>query len=445
MPMHHAELTAAYLLLLLTSGCRSDLFGTKKDTPVHQQNTPQLQLQGAATSTCKLKTASQWQGFLERNSADNRWTDTCEDSACNASFQRYIQTSVQKTLNDCADVIAANPVIERCSDHTRRFIPTWLRQHDDVSYGFNRNNHSYLTSQDGPSKPEGLVAPPQAIIDALPTREKVEEAARINGWKFLTHDSAIDNIRTFIYVPDPKGRFDQWMILNLRAPGEDQSNLVFSVLGVQKANRDGTPLAKVKLHFRDYNVTQNADRYGLEYTEDRNGKCYACHVSGTRKLIDRETTVTAAKPVKGEADFDPTGTQAAPAGFGVKRLGELNEILMSYGLPDWGEDVTTADHGPVLGAAQGCTSCHNGTNRGALTILTSESQVQKKMSDQLAMPQEDGLIKLLEKADLHNASLTEDERTKLQTAQDGHDKLLGDYMDARLPELQKWLLIEPCQ
>ena len=443
--MRHVPMVATYLLpILLASACRSDFFGAHGKPAAPSQGKPQMLLQGAEGSQCPLKTAEQWTEFLTRNAADNRWTDTCEDSRCNESFHSFVSTSIQKTLVDCNDVITANPKIKTCSDRTSRFIPTWLRQHDSVSYGFNRNNHDYLTSQESLSNPEAMVRPPQAIIDALPTREKVEEAARLHGWKYLTHDSAIDNIRTFIYVPDAKGRFDQWMILNLSAPGEDQSNLVFSVLGVQKADRNGTPLAKVRLHFRDYNVTQSGGSFGLEYTEDRNGKCFSCHVSGTRKLIDRETKITAAKPVAGEADFDATGTKGAPDGFGVKRLNELNDVLMSYGLPDWGEDVTIADHGPVLGDAQGCTSCHNGINRGALTVSTSESQVQKKMSDQLSMPQEAGLLKLLEKGDLHNASLTLDERSTLQTAQDRHDKLLGEYMDARLPDLRSWLLSERC-
>jgi len=52
-------------------------------------------------------------------------------------------------------------------------------------------------------------------------------AARLNGWRYITHNSALaphdaaptEGARTFIFKPDPSGRFDQWMLLNLGQAG----------------------------------------------------------------------------------------------------------------------------------------------------------------------------------------------------------------------------------
>ena len=330
---------------------------------------------------CPYQTPEEWQQFLERYANNEKWVATCEDAACDKEYYQHVRENVQATFEACSAYIDRHPEIQQCTANMRKFTPAWMLQHSYEGYGFIDDNHKYLTAQDAPDKPPGMMKIPPSIVAALPYRSKVEQVARENGWKYLTHDSALDDFRTFIYISDPQGRFDQWFLLNL-ADGKGDKSLKdttpLSILSVQKKDRNGKKLARVRLHFRDYTIVKVKKGYQLDLFESNNGKCFSCHTSGIRQLIARRTPITEARPVKGEPGYSPDETAASPADFGFKRLNEFNSRLRSYGMPDWDGQVRPEDHGPHLGAAQGCTDCHDGKSRGALYVSLSHSQLEKK-------------------------------------------------------------------
>lgn len=217
-----------------------------------------------------------------------------------------------------------------------------------------------------------------------------------------------------------------------------------SFIAVQKKDAGGRDLPRVRLHFRDYNMVPSSAGFHLELFEDRDGKCYSCHPSGVRQLIPRRTQVLDARPVKGEVGYDPEGRKAPPD-FAFGRLQELNTRLRSYGMPDWEGRIVPQYHGPALGAALGCTTCHDGNTRGILTVSTSVRQLQQKIHHELAMPPGAGLVGLLERSQSERAKLSPEESATLHAAFEAHRKLDREFDASRLPELQRWLLEAPCR
>lgn len=129
----------------------------------------------------------------------------------------------------------------------QKFTPAWLQQHSQDSYRCVVDNHSYLSEQEAQDKPVGMMTPPAPSVAALPDLKKVEMAARKNGWKYLTHDSALGGTRTFVLIPDSAGRFDQWLLLNLVGGGSSVTEgAPLSLLTVQKKDIRGNFLAEVR-------------------------------------------------------------------------------------------------------------------------------------------------------------------------------------------------------
>jgi hypothetical protein len=401
---------------------------------------------GAAESACPLETPEQWQQFLEQYAGDARWVKTCEDKPCDASYSRLVRQQIQGVLDRCQSYLAAHPPIALCTRNMRDFVPTFLAQHSEDSHGFTVDNHTYLTAQEAADRPAGMMQPPPGLIAAMPLRVNLEIAARQNGWKYITHETALGGVRTFVFIPDPEGRFDQWMLLNFvkkDQPAIDPSTPM-SFIAVQKKDAAGHDLPQVRLHFRDYDLVPSDGGFQLQLFEDRNGKCYSCHPSGMRQLIDRRTQVLEATPVKGEPGYDPSG-RTAPPDFAYGRLQELNAKLGSYGMPDWEGRIVPAHHGPALGSSLGCTGCHDDHLRGILTVSTSPRQVQHKIYDELAMPPTPGLISLLERSENPRAKLSPAEHARLEAALAAHEKLNHAFDESRLPELRRWLLEQPCR
>jgi hypothetical protein len=394
------------------------------------------------SASCPLKNPRDWQTFLETSADHTSWVETCEDSPCNKVFFDLVSKKINETLHRCNSVILANSRINQCTKNLRTFAPVWLRQHDSVSYGFNVDNDAYLSGQESSDKPQGMMTIPADIVAALPDQQRVQEVARQKGWKYLTHDSALHGTRTFIYVQDPEHKFDQWMLLNLAGPNEHDvaKEMPVSIVGVQKKNAAGEPLKKVRLHFRDYSIEQAASGVRLSVNYEGNGKCYSCHASGMRQLIPRITHVLEAQPVNGEAWFNKT----APPDFASRRLAEFNKIIRRYGANDWDNMIIPEDHGPVLGKAQGCISCHNGETRGALTVSTSIAQLNRKIVTELGMPPSGNLIRYLEQFEMKNPALTDEEETTLRAATVHSKELSLAFMASRLPELKGWLLERSC-
>ena len=421
-------------------------------TPAATTRTTTVRPPAPDATACPLKTPSDWQNFLNAVAAQDELVDTCELGDCDQDFHDHIQTTVADVLTACDAAIKASPQITKCTENLRSYIPTWLVQHDRHGYGFTIDNHAYNAREDGPDAPPGMMTVPQALINALPNAARFEKAARANGWKYIVTDSMIDQgKRTFVFMPDPDGYYDKWMLLNLEDGDVVDTTNPVSFIAVQKKDAQGHVLPKVRLNFRDYFLERSPVGYDLVTHDDAGGKCYACHVSGMRRLIERETVTmrrNPALPVKGDPEFAPDN-KPDPA-FALKRLKELNARLTSYGMNDWDGMIKVENHGPVLGGDQGCTDCHDDATRGALRMSTSVNQLWEKAYYQLAMPPEPGLQDLLQKRLLSqdDDSLpqpTADEDNKLDKAITSHHTLIQELDDSRYPILKQWLLQTSCQ
>jgi hypothetical protein len=160
-----------------------------------------------------------------------------------------------------------------------------------------------------------------------------------------------------------------------------------------------------------------------------------------RHLLAVRTPSLAAKPVLGEPGYPGDG----PTDFAFQRLGAMNDRLASYGLADWNGTIVPADHGPALGVEQGCTACHDGTIRGALTVSTAQKQLAHKVVAELAMPPAAGLTQLVERQVMNDPPLTAAEAADLAGAQTAHASMLADLEATRAPALERWLLETPCE
>ena len=443
--LSRSGLTLASLALM--SSCARDSLPLKRKfvrpEPIEQ---PQKD-QGAADikpQSCDLQSHTEWQHFLEAYAHDDRWGKTCEQD-CDAQYVQFVQHRIQNTFTACMDVLNADPILTKCTVNFRGFVTSWLQLHAANSYGFRLNNDQYHQSQEATDKPPGMMTVPPEIITALPERSQVEHVARRQGWKYLTHVSAIRGTRTIIYIPNSSGQFDRWLLINYEHdPDRVDAPSEVAFLAVQKQSRSGQKLLRFPLRFRDYHVSQSSAGYQLSLSEHFSGKCFACHPSGVRSLIDIITPQTSAKPVSGESDFDQDDAAPAPAGFARQRLNEFNGILASYGLPDWEGMVAPETLGPALGGAQGCTSCHDGKRRGALSIVTSWPHIEQKIAGELSMPPQRGLTRLVEKQLMHPEEFNAEDAAILAAGADLHARSQRDFAAARLPALVAWLTAQRC-
>jgi hypothetical protein len=417
--MTRARLEAARVILLSLS---SAIFGCEAAQPDDSERAY------VASEACRLKTPSAWRAFLVASAEDETWVVTCSDlQNCDASvgpFRERVEAEIAPVFDECAVDIAQNPAIARCTERFRRYLPNWLAQHRDDSYGFREDNHEYLAAQTALNTPPGMMDPPAALLDALPERAAIEATAQANGWPYATNLSCLGGTRTFVMNSDPDGRFDQWMLVGLDATQTHvDDSTVLSFIGVQKKDANGAPLERVRLHFRDYLASAGeGGQYGLELPEHFGGKCYACHTSGMRELIAGPDT------------------------------GALNERIRAYGLPDWNGALEPADHGPRLGESLGCTECHNDEDRGALTVTSSEGMLWQKVVGQLAMRSPHGGAKvpderamaLLERGATGNPPLTPDEATELERARAEHLSVYERLVAERFRAWHDWILETPC-
>jgi hypothetical protein len=370
---------------------------------------------------------------------------TCDDGGCNGASTSDVETNVARVFDKCEDVLADNPKLRACTDRLRRFSARWLEQHDGLSYGFSNSNADYFAAQTAPDVPQGMMSPPMELLAAMPSLTQVEEVARASGLHYVEQASAIGGTRLFVLKPDPSGLYDQWTLMNLRpgvSPAEVSSRVSF--LAVQKTDAQGTPLAAVRVHFRDYLVTKTSpDAVSLTSDASDNAKCYSCHASGVRQLIAMRTPSLDARAVLGEPGYSDGAT--VPKDFATQRLRAMNERLRSYGLNDWNGQIVTADFGPPLGEGQGCTACHDGKQRGALTVATSQKQLRQKVEIELTMPPASGLSELVERSQTHDPPLWADELATLDAAKGAHKALLAQMIAASAPALEDWILQTPCE
>ena len=394
---------------------------------------PPAQVEHHASVACPLKTPAAWQTFSELAANDAHWVQTCSDQDnCQelvGDFAEHVQRDVLDTLASCSEDVRKNPNIDACTANLRRFAPAWLRQHGSQAYGFEQTNHDYFAAQTSAEAPPGMMDPPSALLGALPARAALALAAQRAGWSYLTHDSCLGGVRTFINIVDPDDRFEQWLLLGVDPQAEAIADpAIMSFLAVQKRAADGSLLEQVRVHFRDYRLSQLDGVWQAALPEQGDGKCYACHGSGVRQLLPFSSTDNAAV------------------------LDGLNQRLASYGLPDWNGSIRTADYGPALGAELGCTHCHDGEQRGPLTVFTSEGMLYQKVVEQLSMRAFDGshavpdqaAMRLLQQQKEATTPLSPSELQALARARTEHEADYAELVASRLPALVGWLLETPC-
>jgi hypothetical protein len=149
------------LLVLAASGCGDEASSARSAPRAH-----------VASESCRLKTPAAWQTFLETTTLDQNWVKTCSDlQNCEelvGPFRAEVTAEVLPLLAECATDLVENPQIERCTARFRRYLPTFIAQHVDDSYGFRQDNHAYLAAHTAPDVPVGMMEPPAALLRVLP-------------------------------------------------------------------------------------------------------------------------------------------------------------------------------------------------------------------------------------------------------------------------------------
>jgi hypothetical protein len=420
----------------------------------HSSNLDALSSQPhVASASCPLKSPGDWQAFVDSAAVGDGWVTTCADQSNCAErvgdFRTHVQKDVADVLALCTEDVRRNPRIEACTDPLRRFVPAWLRQHDSETYGFIPDNHDYLAAHVAPDMPPGMMDPPAELLAALPKRTSIEAAAQKNGWPYVTHDSCLGGLRTFVVIADPQGRFDRWMLFGWGKIPLQTNHDITSYIAVQKKDAAGNVLPRVRLHFRDYQVENNGYAWQVTLDETFSGKCYSCHASGMRLLMPLHGTMVQSAPVLGEPGYGAP-PESLPVDYGWTRLLALNDRLGAYGVPDWTGSIAPEDHGPALGAAQGCTSCHDGKTRGALTVSTSEGALRQKIAELVSMRAsgtvpDEAAIRLLDREATQSPPLSPDEQAALASARAEHLADYETFMASRYPALKEWLLRTSCE
>ena len=406
-----------------------------------------------ASASCPLKTPAQWQAFLEATVDDERWVRTCSShydcDTLAGELRRKVEADVFGTFARCDNDLALNPRIASCTQRLRRFAPAWLRQHTKHTYGFTPENAAYFAAQMEADRPVGMMEPPPALLAALPERATIEQAARDNGWPYVIHDSCVGGVRAYVVRDDPDARFEQWMLVGLESANLVPDGSVLSLIAIQKKDASGRAIDPLRLHFRDYLLSQVDGSWTTFLPEAHDAKCYACHPSGLRALGHRRGNVLLSSPVRGESGY-PEADESAE--FAFERLALLNERIRSYGVADWGPAMNPDDLGPPLGRSLGCTECHDGMTRGVLTVMTDEAQLEQKVVGELSMGAfspgtvfpDVRLMALADREQTGDPPLSDDERTELELARAERLSDFEELAAERFPAWRAWALETPC-
>lgn len=403
------------------------------------------------SADCPLRTLADWQAFLRDAASRPEWSKTCSDlDDCEpqlADFEAQVQSQIVDVFARCESDLGDYPPLARCSSRLRGFVPPWLRQHGSHRYGFDQANDGYFAAQSASDKPPQLMELPQELLAALPDGQAIQQVARAQGWPYLIHDSALGGTRFIFNLPERDGGFERWFVLGVDpATWQVANRSIVSFIGLELPSAEHP---RPRPHFRDYVVQAGEGGWSTELPTDFGGKCFACHPNGLRQLLPGAVATTLAAPVRGELQF---GSEVDEREFGLQRLAAFNQHISSYPPPDWGASLNTADHGPALGSGQGCTTCHDGNVRAALSIMTSEGTLWQKVVGQLSMgrPSNDQSIPdlpamaLLEREALGPA-LDKAETADLAAARARHQIDFEQLVQARPTDLERWLLEVPCE
>ena len=85
---------------------------------------------------------------MEKYAGEDFWVGTCPNGGCNVDHYDLVEDKIQSVFDACSGLISENPGIAQCTDRYRRFVRTWLAQHDDESYGFTVKNPVYFAEQE---------------------------------------------------------------------------------------------------------------------------------------------------------------------------------------------------------------------------------------------------------------------------------------------------------
>ena len=107
----------------------------------------------------------------------------------------------------------------------------------------------------------------------------------------------------------------------------------------------------------------------------------------------------------------------------------------------------------MLGESLGCTSCHDGVTRGALTVFLDEETIKHKMIDELSMRAfspgraipDTRAIALLDREQTNAPPLAATEQVELETARGEHQADYEAFSAARFPTFQAWAVAVPCE
>jgi hypothetical protein len=323
---------------------------------------------GSITDTAWPSLSRQQKGCadLKNNTFKKTWRLLARDNASSSGWEK-IEESAKKSLEKCRQKNVP-AVYLGCFDNLLKLSGHEKQTHrNGHSMQFLLPNLDYIARQ-----PKEMLAFPTELQNGLPSNW--EEICEKNKWHCLKFVSASlpnppkDSFwRLIISVPGEL--FDRWMLFTLPSNGKGTEERLIDFMAVEthrNSNGIKQKLARPLLHFTEY--WRDSDGTKPVLRKDI-ASCYKCHPNGMRDIV----------PAVGSVDVK-----------GLKKSQFMNNIMKNYGDVDWGESINISAFGPAMGERQGCVSCHNGRERGALNAAhlgeRSRHQLYFKMVQDLSMP-----------------------------------------------------------
>ena len=222
----------------------------------------------------------------------------------------------------------------RAGDHSLRFVSS---------------DKTYLASV-----PKKAVALPEELLSGVSAAALAD--ARTDAKNGVAYISTLNETYRILFMrEDPK--YVKFFIPVTPASSFDfRQPHVCGVIAIDKETRPH------KIHFFEYSYRDG--RYSFE---GMSASCIRCHHGGLVKI---------------EPEMASVGSNQLAA---IDKINARMETLNKEGI-DWQGELEVQPWGPPLGKAQGCTSCHDNSQRTPITMLSSSDLINQKLAVTLSMP-----------------------------------------------------------
>ena len=244
-----------------------------------------------------------------------------------------------------------------CLERLYRFAVAEVRSRRSAegskySMGFSLATEDYLAS-----RPKEAISVPTEIVAGLPNAIDTIIKIKAPSWQGAQFASRTNGtLRYVLEMSDAK--YTRWALF-IEDRGKQKIGSADTTLDIIAVEKD---TKSPKIHFAEYTLKNG--KFELEKITQR---CTSCHISG---------------PIS----ISPAYGSTNPTGHTTLDKINANIIRISKGGVNWHGTWTPDWNGPALGEAHGCTDCHDGKRRGAITALTEYSLLRLKLQEDLSMP-----------------------------------------------------------